>query len=328
MKTHFALLFFILTLVTAAPSSGLSENQSLDFSSWLSDVKKDALANGISQKTVNKAFADISEPIKEVVEKDRKQPEFTQTLDDYLASRINDRRIRIGKAMLKKYPTWFNRIEKRYGVQKRFIVALWGIESSYGQQVGNYPVIQSLVTLAYDNRRAQYFRGELMDALFLIDKRIVPLERMLGSWAGAMGQCQFMPSSYRYYAVDADSSGSINLWASIPDVLGSIAHYLSKLGWKDDQTWGRAVRLPDTFDYSLVGLDTSLPLSRWHSLGVMRENGTALPRRNMNASLVMPDGRGGQAYLVYDNFRSLLSWNRSVLFALSVGILSDEFIGD
>jgi membrane-bound lytic murein transglycosylase B len=327
MKSRLAFIFFNLLFIILFPCQSFSENQKEGFSLWLSEVKKEAIASGLSQKTVNKAFANVSQPKKEIIEKDRKQPEFTQTLNDYLSSRINDRRIRIGQRMLQNYPTWLNRIERRFGVQRRFIVALWGIESSYGQQVGTYPVIQSLVTLAYDNRRASYFRSELLDALFLIDKNIVPMDRMFGSWAGAMGQCQFMPSSYRHYAVDADNSGSINLWASVPDVLGSIANYLSKLGWKNDQTWGRAVKLPESFDYSIVGLDTKLPLSRWHSMGVTRDNGRSLPRRNLNASLIIPDGRGGQAYLVYDNFRSLLSWNRSTLFALSVGLLSDEFIG-
>ncbi len=206
-------------------------------------------------------------------------------------------------------------------------MALWGIETNYGEHSGSFPVIQSLVTLAYDERRGPYFRRELFDALRVLDAGHIPLERMKGSWAGAMGQCQFMPSSFRRFAVDAEGNHRIDIWDSVPDVLASTANYLASAGWKDDQTWGRPVRLPKNFDFSLAGLDTRLPLSRWQALGVRRSNGRALPRRNLEASLIAPEGPEGPAYLVYDNFRVLLAWNRSKSFAVAVGTLADRVAG-
>jgi membrane-bound lytic murein transglycosylase B len=227
--------------------------------------------------------------------------------------------------MMKRYPTWLDRVEREYGVQRRFIVALWGIESNYGEHTGSFAVIQSLVTLAYDGRRSNYFRKELLNALHILDDGHLSLEEMKGSWAGAMGQCQFMPSSFHHYGIDADGDSRIDIWNSIPDVFASTANYLAKAGWKDDQTWGRPVRLPENFDYSLAGLKTRLPLSRWQALGVRRINGRNLPkRRDLTASLIIPDGSDGPAYLVYDNFRVLLAWNRSEAFAVAVGTLADR----
>ncbi|MBW2504876.1 MAG: lytic murein transglycosylase, partial [Deltaproteobacteria bacterium] len=243
------------------------------------------------------------------------------------ASRVRSQRIKSGRRMMRRYPTWLGRVERTYQVQRRYLVALWGVESHYGEHTGTYPVLQSLATLAYDGRRSGYFRKELIEALRLIDDGIVPQHTMRGSWAGAMGQCQFMPSSVRHYAVDEDSSGSINLWRSVPDVLGSIANYLAKAGWLYDQTWGREVVLPQNFDHALVGLETRHPLSRWQALGVRRINGRALPKRDLQASLIMPDGTNGRAYLVYDNFRVLLKWNRSSRFAIAVGAFSDQLRG-
>jgi membrane-bound lytic murein transglycosylase B len=226
--------------------------------------------------------------------------------------------------MMKRYPTWLKRVERQYGVQRRFIVALWGIETNYGEHTGSFPVIHSLVTLAYDGRRSTYFRKELLNALHILDNGHLSLEEMKGSWAGAMGQCQFMPSSFNRYGIDADGDSRIDIWKSIPDVFASTANYLDQAGWKDDQTWGRPVRLPEIFDYSLAGLETRLSLSRWQVLGVRRINGRSLPKRkDLTASLIIPDGSDGPAYLVYDNFRNLLAWNRSEAFAVAVGTLAD-----
>ncbi len=184
--------------------------------------------------------------------------------------------------------------------------------------------MQALDTLAWDPRRSAYFRRELLEGLRILDAGHVPLRRMTGSWAGAMGQCQFMPSVFRAHAVDAEGDGRIDIWHSVPDVLSSAANFLAASGWKDDQTWGRKVRLPKGFDTALAGLETRLPLARWQALGVRRSNGRALPRRNLQASLLLPDGPDGPAYLVYDNFRVLRRWNRSNAFAIAVGTLSDR----
>ncbi|ORJ53665.1 lytic murein transglycosylase [Geothermobacter hydrogeniphilus] len=320
MFVHLLLISCIFALAT--PAGAAEKNRT--FRTWLAELRAEARTAGISQQTIDKALATVWTPRNQVIRLDRNQPEFKQSLKAYVANRINDRRVANGRTMLRRYPTWLGRVEQRYGVQRRFILALWGIETGYGENSGNFPVIRSLVTLAYDSRRSDYFRGELIEALRILDAGQVRLARMKGSWAGAMGQCQFMPSAFRDFAVDADHSGRIDIWGSIPDVLGSIANYLSRSGWKDDQTWGREVKLPKGFDFSVVGLETRLPLSRWQALGVRRSNGRTLPRREIEASLILPDGPKGPAYLVYDNFRVLRRWNRSNAFAVAVGTLADR----
>lgn len=305
--------------------SGNGYAQNEDFAVWLQDMRAEALAAGISPALLDEAFADL-QPHERVVELDRRQPEFTQRFEDYIAQRVTEARIAEGRRMLETYPTWLKRISERYGVQPRFLVALWGIESNYGRHTGNFSVIQSLATLAYEGRRGAYFRGELLEALRIVDAGHIPLARMKGSWAGAMGQAQFMPSTFRNYAVDGDGDGRIDIWSSVPDVLASAANYLSRLGWRDDQTWGRAVRLPKGFDESHAGLATSKPLSEWQRLGVRRLDGSALPRRDLSASLLLPEGTTGPAYLVYGNFRVLMTWNRSTAFAVTVGTLADRLV--
>ena len=298
-----------------------------NFHQWMVEFRSEASAAGISQQTLDRALAGIEAPLTKVITLDRKQPEFTQTVEEYVAIRVSDQRIAEGHRMMRRYPTWLGRVEDRHKVQRRFIVALWGIETNYGTYTGGIPVMEALVSLAYDGRRSAYFRRELLEALRIVDAGDIPLRRMQGSWAGAMGQCQFMPSVFRRYAIDADGDHRRDIWNSVPDVLASAANYLAAAGWKDDQTWGRPVRLPKDFDMSLAGLETRKPLGRWQALGVRRINGRALPRRNMEASLLIPDGPGTQAYLVYDNFRVLRVWNKSNAFALAVGLLSDRLAG-
>ncbi len=302
-----------------------AQSSSQKFATWLELLRAEARSTGISQETVAAAMADIKAPQQRVINHDQKQPEKTQSLEDYVATRVSKERIAEGRRMLRRYPIWLGRIERQYGVQRRFIVALWGIESSYGQHTGKLPVIQSLVTLAYDGRRGDYFRKELLEALRILDAGHIALPDMKGSWAGAMGQFQFMPSSYRHYAVDANGDGRIDIWNSIPDTLASAANYLAKAGWQNDQTWGRPVKLPGKFNFFLAGLKTRLPLSRWQALGVRRSNGRALPHRELQASLIIPDGPDGPAYLIYSNFRALRRWNRSNSFAVAVGTLSDRY---
>lgn len=295
-----------------------------DFAAWMEQLRADALAAGISAETLDVALADIEAPQPRLLESDLNQPEQTQSLADYVAARVSAERIATGRLMLSSYATWLGRIERQYGVQRRFIVALWGIESSYGRHTGQVPVFQALVTLAHDDRRGAYFRKELLEALRLLEAERLPVQRMQGSWAGAMGHFQFMPSSYRHFAVDADADGRRDLWASIPDALASAANYLAKAGWQDDQTWGRPVKLPKKFDYSRAGLENRLALSRWQALGVRRSNGGALPRRGLQSALIVPDGPGGPAFLVYGNFQVLRKWNRSNAFAVAVGTLADR----
>jgi membrane-bound lytic murein transglycosylase B len=296
-----------------------------EFSAWLAQLRVDASAAGISPATLDVALSGIEAPLQQVLDRDRKQPEMIQPLGVYVATRVSEERIAAGRRMLLRYHTWLGKIERQYQVQRRFIVALWGIESNYGRNTGNLEVIPALVTLAYDARRGDYFRKELLDALYIVDAKHIPLSQLKGSWAGAMGAFQFMPSTYRHYAVDADGDGRIDIWSSVPDALASAANYLAKAGWQNGQTWGRPVKLPETLDYSLAGLETSLPLSRWQALGVRRSNGKSLPHRDLQASLIAPDGRGGPAYLVYHNLRVLRRWNRSSSFAVAVGTLADSY---
>lgn len=295
-----------------------------EFDLWLDGVRIEARAAGISEATLQSALATVKQPLARVLELDRQQPETTQSLANYLATRVTASRIAHGQTMLRDYPTWLGRAESRYQVPRRVIVALWGMESNYGEKLGSFPVIPALATLAYDGRRSEFFRKELLHALRILEAGHIPLPQMLGSWAGAMGQCQFMPSSFQRFAVDANGDGRKDIWGSVPDVLASTANYLNQAGWKQGQTWGRPVRLPKKFDRSLLGLKTKKSLARWQALGVRQANGAPLPGRTLQAALIQPDGPGGQAYLVYENFRVILAWNNSQAFAVAVGTLADQ----
>ncbi|MDH3663295.1 MAG: lytic murein transglycosylase, partial [Alphaproteobacteria bacterium] len=236
-----------------------------------------------------------------------------------------DSRVKKGRKLLKEHRTLLNKIAADYKVQPRFIIALWGIETSYGSFLGGHQVIKALATLAYDGRRAALFRRELISALRILDRGDIVLDDMKGSWAGAMGQCQFMPSSFLKYAVDYDGDGKRDIWNTLPDVFASIANYLAKSGWDDQYTWGRPVKMASVADTpnGAPGLKVVKSLPEWQSLGVRRENGRSLPKVALNASLLRTDDGEGPSYLVYDNFRVLMVWNRSTYFALTVSELSD-----
>jgi len=215
-------------------------------------------------------------------------------------------------------------VHQRFNVQPRFIVALWGIESNFGKVMGNYQVISALATLAYDGRRSAYFHDELIAALRILDQGNIHPDAMLGSWAGAMGQCQFMPTTFLNFAVDFDGDGRRDIWNDRADVLASIANYLSRLGWHGEEGWGREVLAPSNFDTRLAGLDIKRPTVEWERLGLRAADASPLAGREVEASLVMPDGNSGPALLVYDNFRAIMKWNKSTFFAASVGLLADS----
>jgi membrane-bound lytic murein transglycosylase B len=229
--------------------------------------------------------------------------------------------------MLAENRELLERIEQKYGVPGRFIVALWGIESDFGRNTGGFSVIQALATLAYDDRRAAYFRRELLSALQILDQGHITPAAMRGSWAGAMGQAQFMPSTFLSAAVDFDGDGKRDIWTNKADVFASAAQLLAKNGWAADQTWGRPVKLPDNFNMSLAGLNTQKPIGEWQAVGVRRPDGTDLPTRQLQSSIVLPQaGSKAPAYLVYNNYRSLLRWNNAALFAVAVGTLADRLV--
>ncbi|MGE4220889.1 MAG: lytic transglycosylase domain-containing protein [Alphaproteobacteria bacterium] len=298
----------------------------MSFETWLEGLRQDALAKGISAATLDSALLGIK-PIPKVIELDRKQPEFTLTFDQYMDKVVPDARIQKGQARYDENRDLLRDIAAKYGVQPRFIVAFWGIESDFGRTLGTFDVVPALATLAYDGRRSKFFRDELMHALTIIDQGHVTADNMKGSWAGAMGQVQFIPSSFVRFAVDYDGDGRKDIWGSVNDALASAANYLSRSGWKGDETWGRAVRLPQGFDQSLQGADNARPLDAWQALGVRSADGSDLPDRPLKAMLILPANAPAPAFLGYDNYQTILKWNRSHFFALAVGRLA-EGIGE
>lgn len=296
-----------------------------DFQQWLGDLKAEALREGVRPATLDTALTGIA-PIPRILELDGKQPERTITFDTYLSRSVTKARIKKARERMVTHKALLNRVSRQYGVPARFIVALWGMETDFGGNMGGFKVVDALATLAYDGRRSAFFRGELLKSLRILDEGHIEPERMLGSWAGAMGQCQFMPSSFFRFAQDGDGDGRRDIWTTHADVFASAANYLATVGWKTDQTWGRAVRLPKGIDSAAwTGLDKpAQPLSVWAKRGLRNADGKPLPKAVMDAWLVQPDGPKGRAFLVYGNYRTIMDWNRSTYFATAVGILADH----
>ncbi len=294
------------------------------FEMWLEEFKKEAIKEGIGKDVVDEAFKGV-QPIPRIIELDRKQPEGTMSFASYKERVINTARIEQGKRLYKKHKDILDQTAKQYGVPAQYIVALWGIETSYGNNTGGFSVIAALTTLAHDGRRSNYFRQELIKALKIVDEGHITHSKMKGSWAGAMGQNQFMPSSFHAYAVDNNNDGKRDIWNSLPDIFASTANYLSQSGWKEDERWGRLVQIPDSITEEMVGLDVRHNLESWKKMGVTLPGGEPIPVINgMSASIVVPDGIKGSAFLVYDNYRVIMKWNKSTYFATSVGLLADQ----
>ncbi len=323
---HLAAYCVLAAILLVSGNAATAHPPDATFEIWLQALRDEAADAGIGPATLDAALTGVS-PIPRVLELDRRQPEGSLTFTQYLDRVISDARVAQGRRMLKENAPLLEQVSRTFGVQPRFIVALWGIETSYGNFTGGFPVIGALATLAYDGRRSDYFRRELINALRIIDQGHIPAAQMKGSWAGAMGQSQFMPSSFISYANDFDGDGRKDIWNTRADVFGSAANYLSSLGWRDDITWGRRVQVPEAFDFSQAGLKVAKPLSAWQALGIRRADGTDLPSRDLEASLVRPGRDRGPAYLIYGNFRTVLKWNRSLYFATAVGILSDRIAG-
>ena len=281
-----------------------------------------------SDATLDAALAGVR-PAPKVVKLDRNQPEFKLTFQGYKDRMVTPWRKQTAAKKLIEHADILEAVERKYGVQKRYIVTFWGMETNFGGYMGKFHIPQALVTLAYDGRRSAYFRKELLNALRIIEDGHIKAEDMIGSWAGAMGQSQFMPSSFLNYAVDWDGDGRRDIWGTEADVFASAANYLSKAGWRDDITWGRQVRLPAGFTLNGINPDqlekkkTRVALPVWAEAGITNPDGTSLPTRPLKARLVLPDGAKGPAYLVYSNFESILRWNRSDYYALAIGHLSD-----
>lgn len=307
-----------------------------DFELWLDGVRVEAREAGISETVIQNALKDVK-PVRRIIERDRNQAEFTLTLATYLNRVVTRETVARGRAMARQHRDLLARVSQKYGVQGRFILAIWGIETRFGGVKADVPIIPSIATLAYDRRRSKYFRSQLMSILKMLDRGYIDQEQLLGSWAGAMGQPQFMPSSYLAYAQDFDGDGKRDIWTNTGDVFASIANYLAKHGWRSDMTWGRAVRLPDGLTDRLGEFTrraargcrarTSEPrrLSEWQAAGVRRIDGSDLPTRDLSAVLIIPDGpTGKEAFLVYRNYAAIMGYNCAHLYAVTVGVLSDR----
>ncbi|MEK9944478.1 MAG: lytic murein transglycosylase [Alphaproteobacteria bacterium] len=331
MRAFLALALGLMVLL-GAQGAWAAEKETVTFDMekwrvWLEEVRTEASAKGIKPSIVDQALTGI-DPIPRIIELDRRQPEFTLTFAQYIERVVPDRRVQKGRQMLAQHRALLEKVGNEIGVQPRFIVALWGIETDFGRLTGGFNVVNALATLAFDGRRSAYFRKELFDALQILDEGHIAPEKMTGSWAGAMGQAQFMPSSFVNFAIDYDKDGRRDIWTTQADVFGSAANYLKRVGWQDDQTWGREVRLPAGFDAALAEEKAMKPIGGWQALGVRNLDGSDLPTRQLPAHIVIPDGPEGRAFMVYDNFRATLRWNRSNYFALAVGLLSDRIGGN
>lgn len=305
-----------------------------DFSEFISSLKDQALAAGVSAATVESALAGI-EPLEIVVERDRSQAEVVLTIDQYVQRRLTRTFVRNAVEKHRENRQLLSAIAKKYGVPSSLIVAIWGMESNFGRFTGTRPIVQAVATLAWEGRRRAFFTTEFINALQILDQGYIEQERMKGSWAGAMGQTQFMPSSYLAHAQDYDGDGRRDIWGTLPDVFASIANYMTAYGWKNDQTWGREVKVPAGGATKLAAsvgfrqsgcraareLTVPVPLAKWQAMGVRTTTGKALPKVNRPASLLRA---GAKSYLVYANYDSLLGYNCAHAYALAVGLLSDR----
>ena len=317
MFLRFFCLIFLTTSVFASSHS---------FEEFLDQVRKSATEQGVSKSTIDKAFFELT-PRPSAIASDKAQAEFNQNFWHYVNKRVSKVRLNNGKDTLKKNASLLSKTSEKYGVPAYVIVAFLGLESNYGNYMGSESLIRSLATLAYDKRRSKFFTRELIAVLKLMDKKTIPFDAT-GSWAGAMGAVQFMPTNVIAYGVDANNDGKVDLWNEKADIYASAANFLNKLGWKKGEKWGREALIPKNFDYQLTGLNNEKTVNEWAALGVRRGNNSNLPKSNFKASLIVPMGHRGPAFLVYRNFDTIMGWNRSILYALSVAYLSDRLNGN
>lgn len=324
LRVGFALALMALA-APVAKGQEMAAGTEAGLQDWVAGFRGRALAAGISSATFDAAMADVHF-LPDVVERDRKQDEFTKTIWDYLDKAVSDDRIAAGQKALKAQADLLDRIEARYGVDRHVVLAIWGLESAYGAVRGDVPTLSALATLAYDGRRGDFFEAELVGALRIVQAKDVAPARMLGSWAGAMGHTQFMPSSFLAYAVDYDGNGKPDVWGDDPtDALASTAAYLANFGWKTGARWGDEVLLPEGFDYELAGNRTQKPVSAWAALG-LRGADSDLPKEAW-AALLLPAGARGPAFLVYDNFAAIEAYNKADSYVIAVGHLADRIRG-
>lgn len=321
-----------------APQAATDATSRPSFAEWLEGVRSEALARGYKPELVNDALAGVQEPMPVVIERDRTQAETVLSIEAYITRQLTARRVREGRATLAKHKATLEKVEATYGVPARIIGGVWGMESNFGRFSGVRPTIAALATLAWDPRRATYFRRELFNALEILNRGDIDLPRLKGSWAGAMGQPQFMPSSYLQYAVDFDGDGRRDIWTTTDDVFASIANYLKGHGWEPGRPWGREVQVSKDVASRIAGtvarragscqatrdMTVQLPLTEWQQLGVRTLTGAALPKVDIQAALVSGSSRH---FLVYNNYDALLEYNCAHAYALSVAMLGDRLAG-
>lgn len=298
------------------------------FAEWRANLRMEAVQQGISPLLFEQAFAGLT-PDPQVIAADQSQPEFTRPVWEYLDSAVSSWRVARGKALLAEQAKTLHAIETRYKVDTSIVVAVWGMESGFGQNIGSKNVIRSLATLAYEGRRTDFWRDQLISALQILQNGDTSINGMLGSWAGAMGQTQFMPTTYLQYAVDFDGDGRRDIWKSSADALASAANYLSLSDWQHNQPWGLEVQLPTrSFDYAIADGVQTKTLNQWLALGIsLRDKVDMRSLGQQSATLFLPSGHQGPAYLLLDNFRSILKYNNSTSYALAIGLLSNALKG-
>ncbi len=314
--TILSLVFLMLTLFSSLVKA--------DFNLWLTNFKQQAINEGISQSTLDEAFDNIS-PVPQVIKLDHSQPEFILPFSDYVHQRVTPQQIATGQKLLAQHQALYDAIEKEYGIPGPLLVAFWGMETSYGRNKGNINVPAALVTLAHEGRRQDFFRAQLMDALRILEAGNVTASNMRGSWAGAMGHMQFMPSTYMRYGVDADNDGRIDVWQSIPDAMASAANYLSSIGWIAGEPAAIEVQLPSNFVWQDAQLTLRKPVSEWLAAGVISVNNQTFPALSNEATIILPQGWQGPAFMVFRNFDVIMDWNRSINYALSVVNLATRY---
>jgi len=335
-----ALFLASATLVAQNGPAGSQENlpePQVEFPVWLAELVAEARTRGFGDDLLAETLSGL-EPLPRVIQADRNQAELNPGFTRYLSGRLTPAVIRQGRTMATQHSALLAKVEATYGVQRRTLLAIWGLETRYGRLTGRTPVFQALATLAWEPRRSDYFRGELFNALMMVDRRYIDARSMTGSWAGAMGQAQFMPSSYLQYAVDFDGDGHRDIWKSTPDALASIANYLKGYGWTPGETWGREVKVPAAAQariaeeipkrpegcYAIRNMTERQPLSRWRALGVTLTSGKPLPQADIAAGLV---DVGERTFLVYPNYDAILGYNCAHYYALSVALLGDSIGG-
>jgi membrane-bound lytic murein transglycosylase B len=313
-------------LMLCALLAPMSAQANDDFPAWLAAFRVDAAKAGISAATLDAALSN-AQPIARVIELDRRQPEFLQTFLNYLNRRVTPQQVERGQRLLDEHAALFDAVEAKYGVPKTVLAAFWAMETNYGRTLGSFNIPMSLATLAWEGRRSGFFRGELMNALRIVDAGHVLPSAMVGSWAGAMGQMQFMPSTFRAYAVDGDGDGRIDLWGSLPDALFSAGNYLRQAGWQAGEAAAFEVRLPAGFDPRQARVSSRKPVVDWSAAGVAPVGAPHAPKPATRAAVVLPQGWQGPAFYVFENFDTIMRWNRSVNYALSVAQLANQLGG-